>query len=421
MVFRDTGVLENRVKNPSSVTLSTGAASYSALNNSVKKMTVTDIDSAISIYAGAKGSVIDASNAGAGVSIIGGAKSDRFTGSESHTDTFIFNTQSGGKDVINGFVTAGSNKDSILFGGAANVLSNAKISASNKSVKFKFGSKNVLSVKDDSIKGAQLQIDGTTYSSGKNAIIDGQAASLTSAFGGTYKIADGIATVDGTLVNKNLTFKATSAGTNETLFGGTKKTTFKGAGGTDSLVGGSGDDIFFYAKGDTGTATIADFDFKNDKLKIAGGTLRKIETISGSEHGGISFGMSATNNKEAPEVGHFNVTSYASYDSKTKEKESSSAAFTDETVKNTLIHANNKYYWFAQDSITAEVATTGGDGTTVTVVANKGDLITTDKRISSSDVQGYNVIELNYGTNLVKAGVATLVSGDNDKATLPGT
>ena len=416
MVFRDSGVLENKAKNPTAATVSANATEYRP-GDSVKKITVTDIDNAVSIYAGSKGSVVDASGASKGVSLIGGAKADKFTGSSNHADVFFFDTSNGGKDIINSFVAGtGDNADSIKFGangtGLASLLSNAKISTSSKAIKFKFG-KNVLTVKGNSdIKDATLQIADTAYSYGKNAIINGSSVSLTSAFGGTYKVAGGISTVDGSNVDKNLMLKVTSSGTNETLFGGTKKTTFKGAGGTDSLVGGSGSDIFFYARGDNGTAKIADFDFTNDKLKIASGTLRKIESIKG---GGITFDMSTKNSTDDPVIGHFVIESSATYNKSTKEKTTTTTPSFD--AANTVIHANNTYYWFAQNSLEAAAVTAASGSETVTIAA--GDLITWNRNVSKSDIGNRAVIELNYGTNLVKSGVAVAVS--KDKATLPSS
>lgn len=411
MVFRDPGVLENKTKNPTSVTLAANATGYEA-GKTVKKITVKDIKEAISIQAGDSGSVIDASEATEGVSLYSGAKSDRFTGSSGHSDIFFYDTAAGGKDIFNAFVASG-NADSISFTNGASVLGGAKITASKNAVKFKFDSKNVLAVKGDSIKDATLQIDGTAYSYGKNAIIDGDHVSLTSQFGGTYKISGGVNYVDGSKATKNLTYKSASSGTNEILFGGTKKTTFKTSGGTDSLVGGSGDDVFFYAKGDTGTATIADFDFKNDKLKIAGGTIRKIASISG---GGVSFNMSVRNRTDDPEIGHFNIKSYASYTKDGKDG-GNSGTLNEAASKEVLIHANNTYYWFAQSDFT-ETVTTAGSSEGETIAIHAGDLITSNKhKPKSSDLQSYKVVELNYSTNLVKSGAAVLVS--NEKGSLP--
>ena len=260
--------------------------------------------------------------------------------------------------------------------------------------------------KGDTLSG-ELTIDGKDRIYGKNSIAESGSVSLTSKFGGTYKI-DGVSTVDGHLVEKKLTVKGTTA--DETIVGGKNKTTFKGGGGTDSLVGGSGDDIFFYAKGDTVTATIADFDFSNDKLKIAGGTLAKVSSIQG---GGVRFGMK--NGKgESPEVGWFDVKTYATYDNDDNPTSNNIDG------SKVLIKTNNTYYWFAAQDVTEEVTTEGGNGSTVTL-AKAGDLITWDKKVSSSDVKNHDsaVIELNYGTNLVRAGVAVAVSKDNDKAALP--
>ena len=59
------------------------------------------------------------------------------------------------------------------------------------------------------------------YVFGKNqfAVSDESTVSLTSQFGGSFKTKDtGYTVVDGSKVEKNLTFKGTSA--NETLIGG---------------------------------------------------------------------------------------------------------------------------------------------------------------------------------------------------------
>ena len=86
-----------------------------------------------------------------------------------------------------------------------------------------------------------------------------------------------------------------------------------------------------------------------------------------------------------PAVGWFNVTT-----------NSSGVNISGDKV---LIKANNTYYWFA-DKADKDVK---GDSFEI------GRLITSDKKISSSKATGYDVIELNYSTNLVKAGVAVAV------------
>ena len=165
------------------------------------------------------------------------------------------------------------------------------------------------------------------------------------------------------------------------------------------MVGGAGADTFFYAKGDKDTVTIANFDFDNDKLKIAGGTITKIESLGSDE--GVRFAMKEGKG-DSPAVGWFDVKS-----------KGDSKAF---DAKDVVIKANNTYYWFATADIEDQV-TIGGESSTVTIKA--GVLITWgDKKVSKSNVNNYSVIELNYATNLVKAGVASVVSSSNNKAQL---
>ena len=177
-----------------------------------------------------------------------------------------------------------------------------------------------------------------------------------------------------------MTFKGTSDA--ETLTGGTKKTTFKGGGGNDSFTGGSGKDIFFYAKNDKGNTTIADFDFTNDKVKIASGTITNISTVSG----GIKFDMNS-GRKNSANVGSFQIGNIVEgYDNNGAKA----------TSKQAVIKANNTYYWFADD----------GDKDVNGNTFASGALITSDKKVSKSATDGYAVIDLGYSTNLVKAGVA---------------
>ena len=217
---------------------------------------------------------------------------------------------------------------------------------------------------------------------------------MTSEFGGTYNVSKSGGTyIDGKLATKKLTFKGTDAA--ESLIGGSgsnSKTMFKGGGGADSLVGGSGADTFFYAKGDKDTVTIANFDFEKDQIKIAGGTITKIESLGS----GVQFAMKEGKG-DSPAVGWFNVAS--------------SLGGGNIDASKVAIKANNTYYWFA-----ASTATLASDSLQT---AKIGDLITWDKKVSKSDIgNDYAVIELNYSTNLVKAGVASVVSSDN-KAVKP--
>jgi len=396
MVFKDTGVILNKEKRPTAATVYSG--NYNAtVDSSIKKIYAADSISGAKITAGNRNkTTLDASAAGTGVTLVSGDKNDKLIGSTSTVegagDTFIY--AKGGKDIIQNY---GSN-DQISLGSFANedsILS-AKINAGSRSIKFKFSNKNALTVKPtkgSTLDGA-LNISGLSgYTYAKNAVISGSNASLTSEFSGSYRLKNSKATVvDGSRVEKNLTYKGTSA--DETLSGGTKKTTFKGGGGADNLIGGSGKDVFFYAKGDKGDATIADFDFDNDKLKIASGTITKISTVSG---GGIQFDMNK--GKTSANVGSFKITSSATYDS-TGRKD---ATF---NPNSTLIKANNTYLWFADDDVKDD------DGN---VLAKAGDLITTVSKVSKSQVSDYAVIDLGYSSNLVNAGVATKVTGTFEK------
>ena len=392
LVFYDNGVLHNKERRPTEATISAANTTYSAADlPSIKKIFVTDNVSDVNITAGNNKTTLDASEAGTRVTLTGGAKNDKFIASKGD-DTFVY---SAGKDVINGYTSS----DIITLDGDELKMENAKITSSKKSLKFKFSSKNALAIKsDDTI--SSVQIGGGTYSFDKNAIISGGNVSLTSQFSGTFKTDDkdlstNATYVDGERVTKNLTFKGTTA--NETLVGGEKKTTFKGSGGVDSLSGGSGKDIFFYAKGDSGTSTIANFDFTTDKIKIANGTLGKISTVTG---GGVQFDMTSGKKGDISTTGSFKIASSATY---TGGEYTKSNTFTNDKV---LIKANNTYYWFAEAA-----------GTDINDKSYaSGALITHDTKISKATANGYAVIDLGYSTNLVKSGIAVKVASTGENA-----
>ncbi|MBR4152617.1 MAG: hypothetical protein IKT98_06610 [Selenomonadaceae bacterium] len=396
IVFKEPGVFYDREKNPSSATVFAGAASLQAAE-SIKKIYALEGIEAISIKAGDKNNtLIDASEvtlASGAISLIGGAKNDKLIGSKS-ADVFVYTN---GKDVINGFST----DDSISLGSdLVSSIQNAKITTSSKSIKFKFSTKNALTIKGESKEKLSGEIDivgVTKYTFGKNQYSTvSNTVSLTSEYSGSFNTkGTGYTIVDGSKVTKNLSFKGTDG--NETLIGGTGKTAFKGGAGADSLVGGTGADTFFYAKGDKATVQIANFDTSNkskDKLKIANSTLRKVSY----DDNNVTFSMN-NGKKDSANIASFNVQGITN-------------------PNKTLIHANNTYYWFAKEAIT-EVVTVDGGTDTITV-AGAGDLITwSDKKVSSSQAKEYAVIDLSYSTNLAKSGVAVNVSSKNDKAKLP--
>ena len=98
---------------------------------------------------------------------------------------------------------------------------------------------------------------------------------------------------------------------------------------------------------------------------------------------------------DSPEIGWFNVTSSATYP-----KSGDATLGTSIDASKTLIKANNTYYWFADG--TEEVA---NEGDTLTA----GALITSVSKINSSQTRGYEIIDLNYSTNLIKSNVAVQV------------
>ena len=393
MSFIDNNILYNKAskKNPTAVTVGSGASGYEA-DETIKKITVADV-SGISIAASDKtNTTVDASEAN-GVSLIGGAKNDKFIGSENNADVFVYKKTKGkaGKDVIEGFGSG----DSISIDSGFN-LEDAKISVSGKSVKFKFSGNNVLTVKGDSEYLESVSINGISYSFKKNAIIGtDKHATLTAEASGTFKTDKlDVNYIDATQVKKKTLTLTGAKEEADTLIGGGKKTMFKGGGGNDSLIGGSGKDTFVYAKNNTGNVTIDNFDFNNDKLKIANSTITKIESISG----GVQFSMN-NGRKNGDVLGTFTIKTSAEYDNKGSIKGEPKAI----DPRNIVIQANNTYYWFAQGN----ESLAGGTGT-----AELGQLITSSA-VKKSQVAGFNVIELGYSTDLDKSGVAFKVTNNN--------
>ena len=365
-VFAETGVLYDKAKSPTTATLFNGAGGADSLYtaaNSIKKIVADSAVSGISIQAGSgNNTFIDASAAGAGVTLVSNTKNDKFTGGIGN-DTFIFTA---GKDVITNY----NESDSIVLDGAFS-LGSAKITKSKKSVTLKFDSKNKLTIKADSGNNiGDISIGGQSYAFSKNAIIteSGTKASLTNEFSGTYKVSGSVATVDGSAVTKkNFTIQGTSKA--ESLVGGSnKKTTLKGGGGNDTLVGGTGADTFFYAKSDKDNAQVYNFDYAKDQVKMKG-------TITGitKESDGLKF-----------------TTSTGSLTLKQDDKNNPINA-----GSNVLIKANNTLYWFD------------------TVDGKYGLYTSTDKEVKSDiksvmrDQDNYSIVDLNYSANLVKKGLAT--------------
>ncbi len=390
VVFHDNSIIFDKATNPTSATLLPNAESYNATQNPTVKNIVLDyrVAGAISITAGdSNNTTVDAGAASAtGISLIGGAKNDKLIGN-GNEDMFVYTA---GRDAVENF-SVGS--DLISLSGANVQLEDiSKITANKKGFKLTFDSRNILDVKTSGSSFKTLEstvsINGGEYIFGKNAV--GSLAgsdihvSLTSGASGTFqtKKYNNATYVDGSRVTKNLTL-AGRVNVDEILIGSDNeksKTTFKGGGGADSLVGGAGTDTFFYAKGNGGETTIANFDFSKDKLKIATGTIMKIETVSD----GLKFAMNNGKKGNTTEVGSFTIKSFS--DNGTQ------ADIGTDKAKNILIKANNTLYWFE-----------GGELVTGTKDAAMNTVLR-DYKKSSSD---YAVVDLGYSTNLVKAGIAT--------------
>ncbi|MBR4152175.1 MAG: hypothetical protein IKT98_04385, partial [Selenomonadaceae bacterium] len=136
---------------------------------------------------------------------------------------------------------------------------------------------------------------------------------------------------------------------------------------------------FFFAKGDKDTVTIQNFDFTNDKLKLADGILKE---ISQSGNSSILFATTSDGKKKSAIDGGLNITSFK------------------DTLGSALIKANNTYYWFEDEEFTDSTGEKQKD-VWVTSISKISD--STAKGLSS---KGYSIIDLNYSTNLVKSGVA---------------
>ena len=368
IVFKATGVVQDKESRPTAVTVS-GGTGYTA-DSTVKKIAVDgEFSSAIAITGANVNTAIDLSNASFASSVTdgvftvtGGSKNDKVTLS-SAKEIYTYND---GKDVLNCF----SADDSV---------SGVDMSQVTKVTKSGTGTKQTLTLKfkNDSltIKGATdtlKVVEGTEtkeYQFGKkNTIYVGGVASLTSGYSGTYTASSTDTTIDGSASTKNLTIKGRS-GADSIVAGSGNKTMLKGQGGNDTLVGSdTGVDTFYYKKGETGAITIQNFGNNQDKIKISGSKAIAENGISTS--GDLAFTMTngATITLDKINVG------------------------------NTLIKANNTYYWFDGDGFEDVSGDTHNSG-----------WVTSTNKISAAAARGksdFAIVDLGYSTNLVKAGLA---------------
>ena len=411
MIFADSNVLQDKDKRPTAVTiLSAHTGDYTA-PDTVKKITLESGVTGTTITAGNKNNTtVDANKAG-DVTLVGGKKDDKLIGSTLAANVFVYKAaeaggNKAGKDIIEGF----DSSDSVSLGAEFKLENVQKVAAGSTSVKLTFDNNNTLTIKGakgqlDTIKVNNNNAEATNYSFKKNAIISGGIASLTSGASGGVKLSslgEGVHTVDASKVTKNnLTLTGTTSA--DSIVSGGKKATLQGGGGNDVLVGGDGKDTFFYSK-NAGDVTIQKFDFANDNLKIANGTISKIESISG----GVKFIMT-DGKKGSPNSASFSVNTSISG--------SDSGAIDPNKI---AIKANNTYYWFAKEDVEEEVTVKGSTDKETIKVASAGDLITSST-VKKSDVTsaGYGIIDLGYSTNLTKLtnGVSVAIKTKNAKPT----
>ncbi|MBR4903943.1 MAG: hypothetical protein IKZ53_04680 [Selenomonadaceae bacterium] len=387
-IFFKGNVLLDKGNNPVSVTIPADAGDYTVPKDStIKKITVESGVKDIKITAGDKNNTTVDASAASGVTLIGGAKNDKFIGSEDNADVFVYGKTSGktGKDVIQNY---GDGDKVSLQGTNYSIDKVKKITASDTSVKFMFDDAEALTIKGKKGDLDTISVNGTDYSFKKNAVINDGKASLTSAASGTFKLDKlGVNYINATgTTDKNLTLTGTNE--DDTIMSGGKKAVLKGNGGNDSLVGGSGADTFFYAKGNEGNVTIEKFDFGKDSLKIANGTITEIKKDNTDKT--ITFSMN-NGRKNGDVIGTFKLTT-----------KGNGKTFDPNKV---IIKANNVSYWFATGNETPY-----SDSDEVKI----GRLITRGSK--EAVPTGWNVIDLGYSTNLVKTNVAIKV-----KDAKPGT
>lgn len=377
-VFATDNVLQDKATRPTSATVFGGATLYDARTtggNTVKNIVLDSRTTGASIQAGNVNTNIDASNAGTtGVSLVSGTHNDKFTGSKGN-DLFVYTA---GKDVINGYASG----DSISLKGFG-VGDITKVSKSGKSITFKFASnKNSLAVKSDSAID-KININGADYTFAKKGAIissgeSGSVASLTSGFSGTYTADSSATSIIGSAVTKNLTIKGQKNADDYIIAGEGKKTKLQGQGGNDTLVGGSGkgEDTFFYKKGETGNISVQNFGAGEDKIKISGSKV--VSSLSTDTTKALSITMS---NGAVITVDSF--------------KPASGDAAETKNIGDILIKANNTGYWFDPSYKIEGTTTTGAWVTSVDKISN-----------SAMKNSAFTVVDLGYGTNLVKAGLA---------------
>ncbi len=295
------GILDKVKK---SITLTSGAESFSA--KSYSQLTTIDgsATGAIEILGNNKANKIYAGASGS--TLAGGKGKDSLVGGDG-ADIFLYD-KGDGKDVIENYGA----DDNISLGSDV-TIKDTKIKKGNAIFKVKGGA---LTVNDATTVTLTSDGNETIFSGG--VFIDSDSVKVLGAFKGTVDLSDyEVSNVDATLAKKKLTLAGDDSANylvggkgKDCLTGGAGNDTLWGGKGKDSLFGGEGDDVFIFQAGN-GTDTIFDYasgellqilnkrgeegnfknaTFKDDKLTLAiqGGGKVILENVSSSTNFNIN-------------------------------------------------------------------------------------------------------------------------------------
>ena len=243
------GILD---KNKKSITLASGAESFSAKNYSQLTTIDGSATGAIEILGNNKANIIYAGASGS--TLAGGKGKDSLVGGDG-ADLFIYD-KGDGKDVVENYGAG----DKISLGADVE-LKDAKIKKGNAIFKVKGGA---LTVNDTTDVTFAAEGNETIFSGG--VFTDSNSVKVLGSFKGTVDLSDyEVSNVDATLAKKKLTLAGDDSANylvggkgKDCLTGGAGNDTLWGGKGKDSLFGGEGDDVFIFQAGN-GTDTILDY------------------------------------------------------------------------------------------------------------------------------------------------------------------
>ena len=222
----------------------------------------------------------------------GGAGDDTLTGSTGN-DVFIY-TSGEGDDVITDY-TSGTDTLQIIGG----EIRQASLSGDDVILTIGTGTLTLRDIKGETVTITDENDDTyDTVWSDELTLIDTDATSI--------KLSDEYRSLDASQLTKPI--KITGNSKANTIQGGTKADTISGGAGNDSILGNAGHDVLkgeagadtlnggkgndtltggagkdvFIITGGQGNDVITDYTSGEDKIKIGGGTLKSITTVSGS-------------------------------------------------------------------------------------------------------------------------------------------